>query len=98
MGTNFAALAYAREGCGVAGQRGKGGHARGLQLWSLLSPSSRVLLQPVVLVRVYLLQSCLFILPFFLAIFPILPKKNSEKQGIVMIGNNATRYRKRAGA
>jgi hypothetical protein len=49
------------------------------------------------MVRVYLLQSCLFILPFFLSIFPILPKKNSEKQGIDKEREVSTRYRKQAG-
>ena len=97
MGTNFAALAYAREGCGVAGQRGKGGHARGVQLCSLCSPSSHVLLQPVVMALVYLRISHHFILPFFLSIFPILPKKNSEKQGIDKEREVSTRYRKQAG-
>lgn len=97
MGTNFVTLAYAREGCGGRKQE-KGGHARGLQLWSLLSPPSRVLLQPVAIVRVYLRYDLQFILPFFLSILPILPKKNSEKQGIDKKREGSTKYRRQAGA
>jgi hypothetical protein len=78
MGMNFDTLAYAREGCGGRKQE-KGGHARALQLWSLLSPPSRVLLQPVGMVRVYLRNVPYFILPFFLSILPILPKKKQRK-------------------
>ena len=97
MGTNFDTLAYAREGCGGR-KRKKGGHAQGLQLWSLLSPPSRVLLQPVGMVRVYLRNDTNFILPFFLSILPILPKKNSEKQGIDKKREGSTKYRRQAGA
>ncbi len=97
MGTNFDTLAYAREGCGER-KRKKGGHAQGLQLWSLWSPLSRVLLQPVGMVRVYLRNVPRFILPFFLSILPILPKKNSEKQGIDKKRERSTKYRRQAGA
>ena len=97
MGTNFVTLAYAREGCGGRKQK-KGGHAQGLQLWSLWSPPSRVLLQPVGMVRVYLRNVPRFILPFFLSILPILPKKNSEKQGIDKNREGSTKYRRQAGA
>ena len=97
MGTNFDTLAYAREGCGGRKQE-KGGHAQGLQLWSLWSPLSRVLLQPVGMVLVYLRNDTNFILPFFLSILPILPKKNSEKQGIDKKREGSTKYRRQAGA
>ena len=97
MGTNFDTLAYAREGCGGRKQE-KVGHARGLQLWSLWSPLSRVLLQPVGMVRIYLRNVPRFILPFFLSILPILPKKNSEKQGIDKKREGSTKYRRQAGA
>jgi hypothetical protein len=96
MGMNFDTLAYAREGYGGRKKK-KGGHARGVQLCSLCSPSSHVLLQPVVMALVYLRISHHFILPFFLSIFPILPKKNSEKQGIDKERVVSTRYRKQAG-
>ncbi len=96
MGTNFVTLAYAREGCGER-ERKKGGHAQGLQLWSLWSPLSRVLLQPVGMVWVYLRNVPRFILPFFLSILPILPKKNSEKQGIDKKREGSTKYRRQAG-
>jgi hypothetical protein len=50
------------------------------------------------MVRVYLRNVPHFILPFFLSILPILPKKNSEKQGIDKKREGSTKYRRQAGA
>jgi hypothetical protein len=50
------------------------------------------------MVRIYLRNVPRFILPFFLSILPILPKKNSEKQGIDKKREGSTKYRRQAGA